>query len=162
MKESCKCFGFCKDEVKSLEKVHHLCQNAWTQRQWYMKKYWYFNSRDEFYKIDVSQIVNFEADGNYTNFFFYNKLKGLFWWTFRRCKPCLSKTWKKVPPLLPVIGKRFIININFVYHIEVLRQKLTLSDDEGFAYQLSVSKEALKKLKDMYVASAINAKSKSL
>lgn len=43
-----------------------------------MKKYWYFNSRDEFYKIDVSQIVNFEADGNYINFFFYNKLKGLF------------------------------------------------------------------------------------
>ncbi|MBU3853779.1 MAG: LytTR family transcriptional regulator DNA-binding domain-containing protein, partial [Candidatus Paraprevotella stercoravium] len=59
------------------------------------------------------------------------------------------------------IGKRFIINLNYVYHIEVLRQKLTLSDGEVFAYQLPISKEALKKLKDLYVTSITGKKSAS-
>ena len=38
------------------------------------------------------------------------------------------------------------------YHIAILRQKLTLSDGENFEYQISISKDALKKLRDMYVS----------
>ena len=41
-----------------------------------MKKYLYLNSRDELYKIDIAKIVYFEAEGNYTNFYLSNKLKG--------------------------------------------------------------------------------------
>lgn len=126
-----------------------------------MKKYLYLNSRDEFYKIDISLIVYFEADGNYTNFVFCNKLKGAVLMNLSQMQTALIENLKEDASTFARIGKRFIINLNYVYHIEVLRQKLTLSDGERFAYQLSVSKEALKKLKDMYVASAIKAQSKS-
>ncbi|MDE7350551.1 MAG: LytTR family transcriptional regulator DNA-binding domain-containing protein, partial [Muribaculaceae bacterium] len=50
------------------------------------------------------------------------------------------------------IGKRHIINLNYVYQIAILRQRLVLSDGENFEYQISVSKDALKKLRDMFVA----------
>lgn len=50
------------------------------------------------------------------------------------------------------IGKRHIINLAYVYQIAILRQKLVLSDGQNFEYQLSVSKEALKQLRDMYIA----------
>ena len=67
----------------------------------------------------------------------------------------LSENLKEEASIFARIGKRFIINLNYVYHIEVLRQKLTLSDGKAFAYQLPISKEALKKLKDMYISSII-------
>ena len=40
-----------------------------------------------------------------------------------------------------------------MYQINVLRQKLVLSDGENFDFQLDISKEALKNLKEIYVAS---------
>lgn len=49
------------------------------------------------------------------------------------------------------IGKRHIINLTYVYQIAILRQKLILSDGENFEYQVCVSKDALKKLREMYV-----------
>lgn len=49
------------------------------------------------------------------------------------------------------IGKRYIINLNYVYRINVLRQYLILSDGVNFVYQLSISKDSLKSLKKMYV-----------
>lgn len=65
----------------------------------------------------------------------------------------LIKNLKESVSTFTRIGKRFIINLNFVYHIEVLWQKLTLSDGEGFAHQLSVSR---------HVCGFCHAKSKSL
>lgn len=124
-----------------------------------MKKYLYFNSRDEFYKVDISKIVYFEADGNYTNFALCNKLKGVVLMNLSQMRTMLSESLKEEASIFARIGKRFIINLNYVYHIEVLRQKLTLSDGEVFIYQLPISKEALKKLKDLYVISITGKKS---
>ena len=126
-----------------------------------MKKYLYLNSRDEFHKVDISKIVYFEADGNYTNFVLCNKLKGVVLMNLSQMQTVLTESLKEEASIFARIGKRFIINLNFVYHIEVLRQKLTLSDGEVFAYQLPVSKEALKKLKDMYITSATKKKAVS-
>ncbi len=41
-------------------------------------KYPYINSRDEFFRVrvDISKIVYFESDGNYTNIILNNKVKG--------------------------------------------------------------------------------------
>ena len=50
------------------------------------------------------------------------------------------------------IGKSHIINLNYVYQIAIVRQRLTLSDGENFEYQISVSKEALKKLRDLFIS----------
>ncbi len=123
-----------------------------------MKKYLYLNSRDEFYKVDIAKIVYFEADGNYTNFVLCNKLKGVVLMNLAQMQTVLCESLKEEASIFARIGKRFIINLNYVYHIEVLRQKLTLSDGEIFAYQLPISKEALKKLKDMYISSITRKK----
>jgi len=47
------------------------------------------------------------------------------------------------------IGKRFIINMKYVYSINVLKQQLILSDYDHFAFQVNISKDALKKMKDL-------------
>ncbi len=118
----------------------------------------YMNSRDEFYRVDISKIVYFEADGNYTNFQLGNKQKGVVSMNLSQMQAFLSERLREKASIFARIGKRYIINLTYVYHIEVLRQRLMLSDGEMFAYTLSVSKEALKKLKEMYVASIAGAK----
>ena len=117
------------------------------------KKYLYLNSRDELYRIDISKIVYFEAEGNYTNFVLSNKLKGAVCMNLAQMQQILSDSLKESASIFARVGKRYIVNLTYVYHIGVLRQKLTMSDGEVFVYQLNISKEALKKLKELFVSS---------
>lgn len=120
-------------------------------------KYLYLNSRDEFFRVDISKIVYFESDGNYTNIILNNKMKGTVCMNLVQMQSILSESLKDAAGIFARVGKRHIINLTFVYQIAILRQKLTLSDGENFEYQISVSKDALKKLRDMYV-SGLNIK----
>ncbi len=122
------------------------------------KKVLFLNSRDEFYRVGIADIAYFESDGNYTNFVLGNKLKGTVCMNLSQMQKVLSDTLKEEASVFARIGKRFIVNLNYVYHIEVLRQRLTLSDGKRFAYQLPVSREALKKLKELYVRSITDAR----
>lgn len=53
------------------------------------------------------------------------------------------------------IGKRFIVNMGYIYMVDIQKQTLTLSDNEHFVYQLPVSKEALKNVKELIVKARI-------
>ena len=56
----------------------------------------------------------------------------------------------KVQPFIR-IGKRYIVNSACVFQINISKQKLILTSfDTPQLYTLSVSKEALKSLKDVY------------
>ncbi len=120
------------------------------------KTHLYLNSRDEFFRVDISKIVYFEAEGNYTKFVLKNKLGGTVQRSLMQIQDTLSKSMKEDASMFARVGKRFIVNLNYIHRIDVVRQKLTLSDGERFAYLLPISKEALKKLKEMYVASSVN------
>ncbi|WP_347296887.1 LytTR family DNA-binding domain-containing protein [uncultured Bacteroides sp.] len=115
-------------------------------------KYLYLNSRDEFFRVDISKIVYFESDGNYTNIILNNKVKGTVCMNLAQMQSILGESLKDAAGIFARVGKRHIINLTFVYQIAILRQKLTLSDGENFEYQISISKDALKKLRDMYVS----------
>ena len=115
--------------------------------------YLHLNSRDELLRIDISKIVYFEADGNYTNIVMANQLKGVVCMNLAHMQQVLSERLKEQASIFVRVGKRHIINHTYVYQINVLRQKLTLSDGKNFAFHLDVSKDALKQLKDLYVSS---------
>lgn len=101
-------------------------------------------------RIDISKIVYFEADGNYTNIVLANQLRGVVCMNLARMQEMLSERLKEQASIFARVGKRHIINHTYVYQINVLRQKLVLSDGERFAFSLDISKEALKKLKELY------------
>lgn len=122
----------------------------------------YLNSRDEFYRVDVSKIVYFESDGNYTNILLNNTLKGTVCMNLAQMQQILADSLKDGASVFARVGKRHIINLKYVFHIAILRQKLVLSDGENFEYHLNVSKDALKKLRDVYIAGLASALEKSL
>ncbi len=115
-------------------------------------KYLYFNSCNEFFRVDITKIVYFEAGGNYTNFTLTNKMKGAVLMNLTQMQDTLTRNLQEQARGFARVGKRFIINLSYVYHIDVSHQKLILTDGKRFAYQLPVSKEALKKLKEVFTS----------
>lgn len=109
----------------------------------------YFQSRDEFLRVDLTAVVYFEADGNYTRFVSINGLSTLIFMNLGKMEQLLSLRFKDAPGTFVRIGKRFILNLNYIYRINTLKQELTLSDQRSFTLSLSLSKVALKALKDL-------------
>lgn len=114
--------------------------------------YLFLNSRDELLRIDISKIVYFEADGNYTSIILTNKLRPTIGINLAQTEKLLNERLRERSRIFARIGKRYIINLNYVYQINILKQRLVLSDYTNFAFQLEVSKEALKKLKEIFLS----------
>ena len=119
------------------------------------KTYIFFNSRDELQRIDVSKIVYFEADGNYTDIVMVNKLRASVCMNLGEMEKAVTAQIGDAAKIFMRIGKRFIINMQYVYSINVLKQQLILSDYDHFAFQVSISKEALRKMKELMLVTKI-------
>ncbi len=123
-------------------------------------EYLILNSRDELLRMDISRIVYFEADGNYTNIYMCNKMKGTVCMNLARMQEALTLQMKEKATRFARIGKSYIVNLNYVYSIQMLKQRLVLSDQLTFAFQIAVSKEALKALRDLFINNKIKTKAK--
>jgi DNA-binding LytR/AlgR family response regulator len=119
------------------------------------KVYIFFNSRDELQRIDVSKIVYFEADGNYTDIVMVNKLRASICMNLGEMERAIAAQIGDDAKIFMRIGKRFIINMRYVYSINVLKQQLVLSDYDHFAFLVNISKDALKKMKELMLVAKV-------
>jgi DNA-binding LytR/AlgR family response regulator len=115
------------------------------------QKLLFFNSRDELLRIDLSKIVYFEAEGNYTNIITANKLKSCVCMNLSLMEKTLAETLKEESHQFARVGKKYIINLNYVFNLNVLRRKLIMSDETDFVYDLDISREAIKNLKELLI-----------
>lgn len=111
----------------------------------------FFNSRDELFRVDLSYIVYFEADGNYTRFVSVNGLSNMIYMNLGKIEEFLSLRYSKsgTSKKFARVGKSFIINLDYIYCVNTLKQELILSDQHSFSFKLAMSKIALKKLKEL-------------
>lgn len=114
-----------------------------------------FNNRDELLRIEVGKIVYFEADGNYTHIVSRNKMRATLGMSLTKTEQVLTQQLGERAQVFMRVGKRFIVNLNNVYSINLAKQYLILTDQEHFAYQLPISKEALRKMKELIVQTKI-------
>ena len=113
--------------------------------------YLYLNTRDTFYRMDINKIVLFQAQGNYTIFILANKHKGIVGVNLSRMSAILNERLGDNAARFARIGRHFIINLTLVYKIDLIKKAIIMSDNATFAYQLSVSKEAVRQLRDLFV-----------
>ena len=115
----------------------------------------YFNSRDKLIRLDTQKIVYFEGDGNYTYIVTANKQKVCITLNLAHTEDALAAQLGENAKRFMRIGKRFIVNMNYIYQVDIQKQVLMLSDYEHFIFQLPVSKEALKAVKDLVIQAKI-------
>lgn len=117
-------------------------------------EYLYINTRDELLRLDCSKVVYMEGDGNYTNIVLVNKVKASVCMNLSELQSLISESLKERASIFARVGKRFIVNITYIYKVQPLLQSLVLTDGVNFAFQLGISKEALRKLKEIMVVRA--------
>ena len=129
-------------------------------RQIYMKHFkasettLFFNTRDEMVKVKLERVAYFEADSNYCHVVFINGAKSTILTSLVNIETLLIERFKGENPLFIRIGKRYIVNRRFIFQINIPRQRLLLSDYVSpIVLELSISKEALKNLKQLYTNS---------
>lgn len=111
----------------------------------------YFNSRDRLIRLDIQRIIFFEGDGNYTFIVTANKQKVCITLNLAHTEDALAAQLGDNARQFMRIGKRFIVNMNYIYQVDIQKQVLMLSDCEHFLFQLPVSKEALKAVKELVI-----------
>lgn len=111
-----------------------------------------FNTRDEQTKVDLGKVVYFESDGNYTHIVFINNYKVTVSVSLSAIERLLEEQLKENARQFVRIGRQYIVNRYFIFQINVLKQRLLLSNMESLpVFSLSVSKEALKVLKELQI-----------
>ena len=123
-----------------------------------MEHFLYFNSRDEFHRLDISKIMYFEADGNYTNIFMANKLKATVGLSLSQMEKFLTESLHEKARCFVRVGKGCILNVNHIVRIDVPHQFVIVTDYTQGGYQISISKEALKILKSIMMQSLTRQK----
>ena len=115
----------------------------------------YFNSRDKLIRLDIQKIVYFEGDGNYTYIITANRQKVCITLNLAHTEEALASQLGEIAKQFMRIGKRFIVNMNYIYQVDIQKQVLMLSDCERFLFQMPVSKEALKTVKELVIQTKI-------
>jgi len=142
-----------------LQKERHKAakKQSWLtkKRNLTMKKLILFNSRDGLFRMDADKIVYFEADGNYTRVVSMNQLKATLGCNLSQTEHALTAQLAEEARNFMRIGKRFVVNLDYVYNINIAKQCLILSDMKHFAFQLPISREALKKMKELMIIAKI-------
>ena len=115
----------------------------------------FFNSRDKLIRLLIQKIIYFEGDGNYTYIVTANKQKVCITMNLLHMENALADQLGDKAKQFMRIGKRFIVNMNYIYQVDIQRQTLMLSDCERFLFQMSISKEALKTVKELVMQTKI-------
>lgn len=129
-----------------LKYIVYLCLNFYSDIM--DVTYLYLNSGTELLRINLMDVVFFEASGNYTEINLVNGAKTVVCMNLAKMHKLVQMVLKDKSRLFPRIGKRYLVNMNYVYHINISQQNLRLTDQRLCLYDISVSKEALKALKE--------------
>jgi DNA-binding LytR/AlgR family response regulator len=101
----------------------------------------------EFLRIPADHLVFISADGNYSNVVTRDGKSALVSFQLGQVEDLIADQLGDGGGQFIRLGRGLIINIHFVYRIDIATQQLVLSDCNGCYYELSASREVLIKLK---------------
>lgn len=101
----------------------------------------------EFLRIPADHLVYISADGNYSNVVTRDGKSALVSFQLGQVEDLIADQLGEGGGQFIRLGRGLIINILFVYRIDITTQELVLSDCNGCYHELSASREVLIKLK---------------
>ena len=112
-----------------------------------MPKFITISKGTEFLRIPADHLVYISADGNYSNVVTRDGKSALVSFQLGQVEDLIADQLGDGGGQFIRLGRGLIINILFVYRIDVTTQELILSDCNGCYHELSASREVLIKLK---------------
>lgn len=107
------------------------------------------NTRDDLLRIPIAKIVYIEGDGNYSHIVTPNKLRATITSNLSRTEAMLYNMFGEQAEVFMRVGKRFIINTQYIYRINTIRNEIVVTDFTHFAWTIPISRDAARKAKDI-------------
>lgn len=105
----------------------------------------YFITRDELTRVNLADVMYFEADNCYVDIVLRSSLTHTLLSSLSSIETITSIL---TYPHFVRVGRKHIVNLNYLTHINILQAKLILADNTSrHAVTLSVSRESLRSLK---------------
>ena len=114
-----------------------------------MMKHLTISTSNDLVRITPGRIVYISADGNYSTMIQADGTARTLSYQLGQIEKAITSQLGMDGNIFIRIGKSLIINVNYVYYINIPKQKLTLSDATTFSHTVTASKEARKMLKEL-------------
>jgi DNA-binding LytR/AlgR family response regulator len=101
----------------------------------------------EFLRVPQDKLVYISSEGNYSNVVTVDNRQRLVTFQLGQLEGMIGEQLGEKGSHFLRIGRSLIINIDYIYLIDVSKQQLALSDCSGCYHELSASREVLIKLK---------------
>ena len=108
------------------------------------------NSRDELFVLDLDKVAYIQASGNYSRIVYIGGMQMMITLGLAKLEGMIKMIVPKDrrSPFVR-LGRSLLVNQTYLTHINVLKQRLTLSDNQEHSYVLDVPKALLKAYKDL-------------
>ena len=100
----------------------------------------------ELLRVPIDRLMYISSDGNYSNVVTQDGRSRLIGLQLGQIEDILNAQFGNSYSNIVRLGRGHIINTDYIYFIDVAKQKLILSDCQGSLHELSVSKEGLRSL----------------
>lgn len=114
-----------------------------------MEKHLIISTSNDLLRVLPNNIVYISSDGNYCNLIQADGESRLLSFQLGQIEKMISDQLGDKGFLFIRIGKSLIINRNYIHYINIIKQRIVLSDARMVNYTLSASREALKQLKEL-------------
>jgi DNA-binding LytR/AlgR family response regulator len=101
----------------------------------------------EFLRIPQDKLVYISSDGNYSNVVTADNRQRLVAFQLGQIEDMIGEQLGDQRSNFLRIGRKLIINTDYLYSIDITQQQLILSDCAGCYHELTASREVLIKLK---------------
>lgn len=111
----------------------------------------FFQNRDELAKVELSKVMYFESNCNYSKVVFANGYSITIPTSLSNIEELIEGLPKDIATKFHRVGRFIVINTDFLFQINIMHKQLTLTDGVNpKVFTLKASKESLRKLKSLY------------
>ncbi len=100
-------------------------------------------------RIRTSQLLYIQSDGNYSSLFLTGGEMRVVTFQLGQLEKILAAQLPDSDNNFVRIGRSLIINLNYVFYINLSKQQLIMADKDQGRYTLNASREALASLKEL-------------
>ncbi|MBR0532373.1 MAG: LytTR family transcriptional regulator DNA-binding domain-containing protein [Bacteroidales bacterium] len=125
-------------------------------KQFLMEKQIVISKGTELFQIPARRLVYISSDGNYSNAVTQDGRSLLLSYQLGQLEDIIADQLGETGFDFVRLGRKLIVNMDFVHYVDVAKQQLILSDCAGCRHELSASREVLVKLKAYIEASTRN------
>lgn len=113
-----------------------------------MKKKVCFSTYNELFVLDCEKVIYLEADDHYTHVYYLTGAHFMVPFGLSDVMDVIDKVFSD-DPFLVRLGRKYVVNLRAVFHVNTVKQVLMLSDSHGNNHSLHLPKATLRQLIDI-------------